>query len=305
MTSEGTDGSPSFSPLEPSDEISLWLSSLHLPQYATSFIQAGYHSLADCRGLTEEKLLQVAHFPTGHRRRILHNLEILMAGDQDDEEGSELARGKKKPVPFPRTIFPKKRTGVTPSQNLQTNNTGHNNKLRGNQTLPALTCKEKMHQHDPDFIFAVSHTLPRTNHKAPLSDSKSASLASSNESLSLSSHSLPSDWENFLKDLNAPTLSTTQPVVSATDEGCSVGFQGVMVDNDIYESCQFTDSGPRSTRSYKLRHRPVPEVPECTILPPPDWYVIAQYTALCSELGRYYFLHVCLKCIECINFLNN
>ncbi|KAK3568028.1 hypothetical protein QTP86_028618 [Hemibagrus guttatus] len=267
MTSEGSDGSPSSSPLDPSNEISLWLSRLHLLQYATSFTQAGYHTLADCRDLTEEKLLQVAHFPTGHRRRILHNLELLKAGDCD-LEGSEMAGVKKKPVPFPRTIFLKDGNRVTSSQNPQTN-TG-DNRLLGTQTLPARTYKKKSLQHDPDFIYTVSHTLPRTKDKVPLSGSRSPSMASSSESLLLSSHSLPSDWENFLKDLNSSTPSIAQPVLGEMDEGCSGGFLGVMVDNDIYESSQFMNSGPRSTRSYKLRHRPVPEIPECTI-PPLDW----------------------------------
>ncbi|XP_047671506.1 arf-GAP with Rho-GAP domain, ANK repeat and PH domain-containing protein 2 isoform X2 [Tachysurus fulvidraco] len=265
MTSEGLVDSTSSSPLDPSDKISVWLSSLHLPQYATSFAQAGYHTLADCRALDEEKLLQVAHFPTGHRRRILHNLEILKAGDNQHIHGSEMDGVKKKPVPFPRTIFLKEGKRVTSSQNPQTN-TGYN-RFPGSQTLPTGTCKKKWLQHDADFISTVSHTLPRTHHNAPLSGSKAPSMASSNESLSLSSHSLPSDWENFLKDISASNPSIAQTVSGVTDEGCSVGFQGVMVDNDIYESSQFTDSCLRPTRSYKLRHRPVPEIPECTVIP--------------------------------------
>lgn len=307
MTSEGSDGSHPSSPLDPSNEISLWLSRLHLLQYATSFTQAGYYTLADCRDLTEEKLLQVAHFPTGHRRRILHNLELLKAGDCDIE-GSEMGGVKKKPVPFPRTIFLKDGRRVTSSQNPQTNNTG-DNRLPGTQTLPARAYRKTLLQHDPDFISTVSHTLPHTKHKAPLSNSRSPIMASSNESLSLSSHSLPSDWENFFKDLNSSTLSIAQSVSGDTDDGRSVGFQGVMVDNDIYESSQFMDSGPRSTRSYKLRHRPVPEIPQCTI-PLLDWYVVAQYSiyffnywfetvlffACLSEMYRMYKRSIMINC---------
>ncbi|MCJ8731477.1 hypothetical protein PDJAM_G00200070 [Pangasius djambal] len=268
MTSEVSDGSPSSFPLDPSEEISLWLSSLHLPQYATSFTQAGYHTLADCKGLTEEKLLQVAHFPTGHRRRILHNLEVLMAGDRD-EEGSEMAERKKKPVPLPRTVFLKEGKRVASSQNTETNSTGGNNRLPETQTLPPRAFKEKALKHEPDFISTVSHTLPRSKCKASPSGSRSASLASSRESLSPSSHSLPSDWENFLKEA---TSSIPQPVLAVKDDVNS-GFRGVMVDNDIYESSSLTASGPWPTRSYKLRHRPVPEVPERTIIPPHDWSV--------------------------------
>lgn len=293
MTSEGLVGSTSSSPLDPSDKISVWLSSLHLPQYATSFAQAGYHTLADCRALDEEKLLQVSHFPTGHRRRILHNLEVLKAGDNHHIDGSEMDRVTKKPVPFPRTIFLKEGKRVTPSQNPQTN-TGYNNRFPGSHTLPTGTCKKKWLQHDADFISTVSHTLPRTHHNVPLSGSKALSMAGSNKSLSLSSHSLPSDWENFLKDLSASTPSIAQTVSGVTDEGCSVGFQGEMVDNDIYESSQFTDLSSRPTRSYKLRHRPVPEIPLL------DWYVVAQYTASRIDLKPFYLLHVCLKCIGCV-----
>lgn len=276
MTSEGSNVSSSSFPLNMSSEISLWLSSLHLPQYATNFAQAGFHTLADCRGLTEEKLQQVAHFPTGHRRRILHNLDALIARDHNDEEGSKVAEEKKNPVPFPRTIFRKDTKGITTSENKQTNSAGENNRLPGTQTLPASTCKKNMLKHDPDFISTVSHTFPRTNHRTSTSGIRSASLASSNELLSASSHSLPSDWENFLQEL--------QPVPGLTDdvssESCLTRFQGVMVDNDIYESSPFIASGPTSTRSYKLRHRPVPEIPERTVTPPCDSYVVAPYTVL-------------------------
>ncbi|KAI5104366.1 arf-GAP with Rho-GAP domain, ANK repeat and PH domain-containing protein 2, partial [Silurus meridionalis] len=251
--------------LDPSEEISCWLSSLHLPQYANSFTQAGYYTLEDCRDLTEEKLLQLAHFPTGHRRRILHNLEVLMARDRY-EEGSEMAGGKKKPVPFPRTIFLKKGKRVAISQNPHTNNTGEINRLPGTQTLPARTGKEKALRHDPGFISTASHTLPRSNYKASSSGSRSASLASSNASLSPSSHSLPSDWE--------VTPSFAQPVsgvkYDVNSEDCATGFLGEMVENDIYESSPFSASDPRPTRSFKLRHRPVPEIPEHPMIPPND-----------------------------------
>lgn len=188
-----------------------------------------------------------------------------MSGDRDDEEG------KAKPVPLPRTIFPKGRRRVTASPNPQTNSAGANNRLLETQTLPARTCKEKVFKHDPGFISTVSHTLPRTSHKASTSGSISASLPSSSESLSASTHSLPSDWDDFLKEAS-PSIALPDSGVKdyVNSEGYPTGFQGTMVDNDIYESSQFTASGTRLTRSYKLRHRPVPEVPERTIIPPHD-----------------------------------
>lgn len=216
-----------------------------------------------------------------------------MAGDHNDEEG-----GKTKPVPFPRTIFLRDAKNVISSQNKQTNRTEENNRLPRNQTLPARTCKENTLKPDPGFISAVSHTLPRTIHKATTSVSISASFAGSKESLSASSHSLPSDWENFLEKA---TPSIAKPVLGVrgdiNSEGCSTGFQGVMVDNEIYESSPLRVSGPRSTHSYKLRHRPVPEIPECTIIPPNDWYVVARYTVLSTELCLC-FIVLCLSKIN-------
>jgi hypothetical protein len=51
-------------------------------------------------------------------------------------------------------------------------------------------------------------------------------------------------------------------------------YQAKMVDNVIYErgpSLKTQAKGPRPTRSYRLRHRPVPGIPDQVILPPPAW----------------------------------
>uniref|UniRef100_A0A8B9KC32 ArfGAP with RhoGAP domain, ankyrin repeat and PH domain 2 n=1 Tax=Astyanax mexicanus TaxID=7994 RepID=A0A8B9KC32_ASTMX len=214
--------------------VSVWLSSLHLSQYASSFSQAGYRTLGDCNGLTEERLLAIGQFPTGHRRRILRSLDVLMVGC-DDGKGSE---GRRKPVPCPRNIFLKDGKRVVQTQ--QGNEAIENKTVVVTKSLPARTHEESM-----------PRSIPK---KVASSGSSSASLHSSNESLSLSSHSLPSDWEN-----------SEEPPAS---EDAPEGFQGVMVDNDIYESTHtFKGSGPRQTRSYKLRHRPVPEIPESTFIP--------------------------------------
>ncbi|KAG9274367.1 arf-GAP with Rho-GAP domain, ANK repeat and PH domain-containing protein 2 isoform X1 [Astyanax mexicanus] len=238
MTSEGSDGYFISFLLDPSEEVSVWLSSLHLSQYASSFSQAGYRTLGDCNGLTEERLLAIGQFPTGHRRRILRSLDVLMVGC-DDGKGSE---GRRKPVPCPRNIFLKDGKRVVQTQ--QGNEAIENKTVAVTKSLPARTHEESM-----------PRSIPK---KVASSGSSSASLHSSNESLSLSSHSLPSDWEN-----------SEEPPAS---EDAPEGFQGVMVDNDIYESTHtFKGSGPRQTRSYKLRHRPVPEIPESTFIPSHDW----------------------------------
>lgn len=256
MTSEFLEGSPLSFPLDPKEELSHWLSSLHLSQYASSFAQAGYHTLADCRGLTEEKILKVAHFPTGHRRRILNSLEVLTLV-ADDKDVSEQTQKTRKPVPFPRTIF-KDRISVTPALASQMGNTG-----------------EEQHLAETQSIFDRKGSLggPLTDsstllHTQPQSQSKIAS-----------SYSSPELWHGSkdsgsYSSLSLPTSSSAKP---GTKEGSSLefgneGFQGEMVDNEIYESATiFTAAGPKFTQSYKLRHRPVPEIPEHTMPPSLDW----------------------------------
>ncbi|XP_048041578.1 arf-GAP with Rho-GAP domain, ANK repeat and PH domain-containing protein 2 isoform X1 [Megalobrama amblycephala] len=220
--------------MEPDQEITVWLTSLHLPQYASSFAQAGYCCLKDLRSLTEEKLLKVDHIPTGHRRRILSSLETLMV----EVDGSSMkVPVRRKPIPRPRQVFPKDKQRGTSSQHPQ------GSKIQTtSQTVPART----------------------------IADSERVSSSSSSTSEHGSSESL----ENF----------SEEPIPDENDdfptELASVGFQGEMVENEIYEKCSFVNesSRPRSSRSYKLRHRPVPEIPEHPFKPPYDWNEAAHNT---------------------------
>ncbi|XP_016328359.1 arf-GAP with Rho-GAP domain, ANK repeat and PH domain-containing protein 2-like, partial [Sinocyclocheilus anshuiensis] len=219
--------------MEPDQEITGWLTSLHLSQYASSFARAGYRCFKDLRILTEEKLFEVDNIPTGHRRRILSSLETLMV-EVDGGKGSMKVPARRKPIPRPRQVFPKaKKRGIS-CQNSQGSNiqTTKQTLLSG----ASVTC------------YTVS------------SSSSSASEHASSESL-----------ENF----------SEEPIPDENDdfpsEGASVGFQGKMVENEIYEQCTFIKepSELSSILSYKLRHRPIPEIPEHPFKPPYDWNVAA------------------------------
>uniref|UniRef100_A0A8C1GH92 ArfGAP with RhoGAP domain, ankyrin repeat and PH domain 2 n=1 Tax=Cyprinus carpio TaxID=7962 RepID=A0A8C1GH92_CYPCA len=218
--------------MEPEQEITRWLTSLHLLQYASSFARAGYHCFKDLRSLTEEELLKMDNIPTGHRRRILSSLETLMI----KVDGGEVPV-RRKPIPRPRKV----------------------------QTLPSRTIA------DSERMAIGSATLP---HTLPSVTSHTASSSSSSSSDQGSSESLENFSEEPIPDENDDFSS----------EGASVGFQGEMVENEIYEQCTFIKepSEPRSTRSFKLRHRPVPEIPEHPFIPPYDWTLspIAPYGEL-------------------------
>uniref|UniRef100_A0A672T5S7 ArfGAP with RhoGAP domain, ankyrin repeat and PH domain 2 n=1 Tax=Sinocyclocheilus grahami TaxID=75366 RepID=A0A672T5S7_SINGR len=241
--------------MEPAQEITWWLTRLHLPQYASSFARAGYHCFKDLRSLTEEKLYQMDNIPTGHRRRILSSLETLMM----EVDGGKVPV-RRKPIPRPRQVFPKAKQRGTSCQYSQ----GSNIQMT-RQTLPSGTIADS--ERMAIGSATLTHTLPSVTCHTVSSSSGSASEHGSSESLeNFSEEPIPDENDDF------------------SSEGASVGFQGEMVENEIYERCTFIKepSELRSTRSYKLRHRPVPEIPEHPFIPPYDWTLspIAPYGEL-------------------------
>lgn len=213
--------------------------------------------------------------PTGHRRRILRSLEALglkpQSGGEDGEDGEE----QRKPVPYPRYIFLKdKKRGISCQHPQPKEKMGCN--LEGSQTLPPgaglgleiedITGSRHVRppQPAPRNPQNIQTTLPEHTTYIP----PSVSSSSSSESLSISE--MPSDWEI---SPDCPTFSSTHSVpgpvevpqpTMTEDHG---GFHGEMVENSIYEAQPSINParGPRLTRSYRLRHRPVPEIPNPTI----------------------------------------
>ncbi|KAJ8008032.1 hypothetical protein DPEC_G00100520 [Dallia pectoralis] len=102
----------------------------------------------------------------------------------------------------------------------------------------------------------------------------SPSPSSSCDSLSSHSGEVPSDWEISSEETpHSSTGSSSRPGGASSEIDQEV-FQGEMVTNDIYDAGPndtTSTTGLRPTRSYKLRHRPVPEIPDQVILPPTDW----------------------------------
>lgn len=256
-------------PPEPIYELVEWLSALRLSQYTSCFQLGGYRTLEDCRFLTDERLLELHVFPTGHRRRILCSLEALglKSGDGDEErEGEEVngIRGQK-PVPFPRYVFSKDKKRGTSCQ-LHQSKERKECHFEGSRTLPPGAGMGIETEDIPaSGYLRPPQPAPRnpqniqtniSEHPCYIPPSVSSS-SSSSESLSVSE--MPSDWETSSE---YPSLLSADAVpCPAEDVG---GFHGEMVENSIYE-VQPPSLGPRLSRSYRLRHRPVPEIPNLTI----------------------------------------
>ncbi|XP_041842533.1 arf-GAP with Rho-GAP domain, ANK repeat and PH domain-containing protein 2 isoform X2 [Melanotaenia boesemani] len=267
-------------PLDPSLEITEWLSTLHLSQYISLFQHGGYQALDECMDLTDERLLELKVLPTGHRRRILRSLEVLkqQSGeeDTDEQDGLESKKGQKKPVPYPRRVFLKDRKRGMSCQLQSKENREYD--FEGSQTLPAraglgtdpgnfpdtrhLTPPQPMRRNPNNIVKSV---LAQTCVSSPVHSSSS----SSNDSLS--TPEMPSDLEEPLH-YNTDSVSSAAevPLPALTDD--NGGFHCEMVDNLIYETQSSFKGleGPQLSRSYRLRHRPVPEIPDQTIIPPQD-----------------------------------
>ena len=256
-------------PPEPGREIAEWLSTLRLSRYASCFQRGGYQSLGDCRDLTDERLLELEVCPTGHRRRILCSLEALGAGPwcggEDEEEGAAAENGGK-PVPRQRHIFRRDKKRAASCQNPQPRERRERG-LEGSQSLPLEAglgpeteerrCPPRPAPRDPKNIQASAPA------QAPVPRPTSSSSGTDSPFIS----ETPSDWD----------VPPEDPSLLAAGSGPGGGggprddsaFLCGMVENSIYESQPRVKAaaGPRPTRSYRLRHRPVPEIPNLPLPP--------------------------------------
>ncbi|KAM4536920.1 arf-GAP with Rho-GAP domain, ANK repeat and PH domain-containing protein 2 isoform 1-T3 [Odontesthes bonariensis] len=282
-------------PSEPSLEVAEWLSTLRLSQYVPFFQQGGYRALEDCKYLTDDCLMELKVLPTGHRRRILRSLVALglkeQSGEEEDEDKQQDPDGKtgqRKPAPYPRRIFLKDRKRGTSCQQQQPKEKTEYD--GGSRTLPAGAGLGADPENLPDGRY---RSPPQPTPRNPQNIQKSVpaqacqpacTCSSSSSSEYLSSSEVPSDWEVISEeplrpDVGSALSATEAPLPAPTED--SWGFHGEMVDNSIYETQPNfqAPAGPRLTRSYRLRHRPVPEIPNRTILPLQDRSPLAAQAA--------------------------
>uniref|UniRef100_A0A672UI72 ArfGAP with RhoGAP domain, ankyrin repeat and PH domain 3 n=1 Tax=Strigops habroptila TaxID=2489341 RepID=A0A672UI72_STRHB len=90
----------------PDSDIADWLATIHLERYRDVFKQHGYHVARDAASLDSDHLQQLGITATGHRKRIL-NLQRVAAPAQASPLEKDPAPPLVKPVPKPRTVFPR------------------------------------------------------------------------------------------------------------------------------------------------------------------------------------------------------
>ncbi|KAM9425205.1 arf-GAP with Rho-GAP domain, ANK repeat and PH domain-containing protein 2 isoform 1-T3 [Pholidichthys leucotaenia] len=265
---------------EPSQEIAEWLSTIRLSQYTPCFQLGGYQTLEDCKDLTDEQLLELNILPTGHRRRILRSLEE-MGGEQQnveendvEEESGQNRSEQRKPPLYPRHVFLKDGNRGGSYQHHPPRERREDD-LEWSQTLAPKVGLGVEGDNLPESTCIVPpQPAPRNPQNIQTGMLSSDCSSRSSTSGSLSNSEMPSDWEASSEDPlhpstdSAPCPSNILPGLTRDDES----FQGEMIENSIYEAQPSSEApaGPRLTRSFRLRHRPVPEIPNQIILPLQD-----------------------------------
>ncbi|MXQ89545.1 hypothetical protein E5288_WYG010569 [Bos mutus] len=284
-----------------------FLMSINLEQYLLNFREFGFNNVRDCAEINDSVLLKVGISPTGHRRRILKQLQIILSKMQDipiyanihkTKKNDETSKDHQAPSSAQNTSLEFSDShGVQIPSRIQletvTKNVGENEVCVENSQ--SLKSDDKLTL--PTHNFPIPEDEPHSN-SGSFQDSLLRNEITDIESLitektvgctAEEEHTGRDDLisENVGKLPNADLefLSSHDSSVSEANSGNGTNvllessppspffqFQGEMVVNDLYvpSSPVLTPMRSRSklvsrpSRSFLLRHRPVPEIPGST-----------------------------------------
>lgn len=273
---------------------------INLEQYFPNFQDFGYNRLQDCVGINNRVLQQIGISPTGHRRRILKQLEAVFAErqakptpieNQKTGDTEELGNGCLRTLGHDSDthILNSKKAGITSWRSREWTNTDVENndtyeethELGGYESLEdkgsvssdlgSLSCHARSCSTaaTPGMQSALKNVVPENISWAENSIEKGqpASIhlqldcgpeeTTSSPSSAFSSSEMKFGKDEQIKDLGLQNSSDSPPVSPFVE------FKGEMVENDLYNRSapSPTKTTPRPTRSFILRHRPVPEIP--------------------------------------------
>ncbi|NXI48738.1 ARAP2 protein, partial [Chloroceryle aenea] len=269
-----------------------FLVTINLGQYLPNFKEYGCNTVTDCVGINNNVLQQMGVLPTGHRRRILKQLDTALSKMQ----GNSL---------FCENIKFKDLKGLEENQYLSSDQESplNNSSADGTRLIHATLSDQLLNNAyiDKNMCKLAEHNLSEAN------DDSIRNLDLSSLSQNSDSILKPISLSGSIKTNTQPDTSLQEAAAYQADEslaGCLAfhdpasscnhsceteynenkylmfadgedlsesethssffKFKGEMIDNDLYDSYkQNCMKGiPRASRSFVLRHRPVPEIPE-------------------------------------------
>ncbi|XP_059131875.1 arf-GAP with Rho-GAP domain, ANK repeat and PH domain-containing protein 2 isoform X2 [Peromyscus eremicus] len=277
-----------------------FLMSINLEQYLLHFREFGFYTVKDCTSINDSVLHQIGISPTGHRRRILKQLQMIFSKMQDIPIYANVHKAKNGNTPEEPHNPPSSsnntcvefsdsvsipRPGLTPLETVTMSTFGVGNcqspksqdKLSlSPQDLPFP--EEEQHQtvdSSQDSLFGGVNvkidsliTQKAVDCTAGEEQTGKVNLISENSSKALSTN------PECLPSVDYPTSEThsgngTNGSLGSSPPASFFQFQGEMVVNDLYVPSSPVHTPMRSrsklvsrpSRSFLLRHRPVPEIP--------------------------------------------
>ncbi|KAM8803586.1 arf-GAP with Rho-GAP domain, ANK repeat and PH domain-containing protein 2 isoform 3-T4 [Rhynchonycteris naso] len=284
-----------------------FLMSINLEQYVSHFRGSGLNTVKDCAAINDSVLHQIGISPTGHRRRIIKQLQIILSKMQDlpiyanihkTKTNDETSKDHHAPsseldtcleLPDSSSVqTPRSRQLETVTKNIDRDDISVENsqslKSDAKLSLPKHNFpipEEEPHRKSGSFedsLFGSENvklepllTVNTVDSTTEEEQTKKVDLISKNVS------KLPNIDSECLSSLGclvseANSGSRTDGLLERSPPSPFFKFQGEMVVNDLYvPSSPFlppmrsrSKLVSRPSRSFLLRHRPVPEIPGST-----------------------------------------
>ncbi|XP_031198231.1 arf-GAP with Rho-GAP domain, ANK repeat and PH domain-containing protein 2 isoform X2 [Mastomys coucha] len=281
-----------------------FLMSINLEQYLLHFREFGFYTVKDCTSVNDSVLHQIGISPTGHRRRILKQLQVIFSKMQDfpiyanvhKAKSDSATKEQQHSVPFSSSntcmecsdSVTVHSPGPTPSEMVTTSTFSEGNGLppkshdKLSLSLHDPPCpEEELHQNvdsSQDALFGHLNvkadsliTKKAVEYTTGEEQTENVSLVSEDSSKALSTN------PECLPSVDLPTSEThsgngTNGMLESFPPSPFFQFQGEMVVNELYVPSSPVHSPMRSrsklvsrpSRSFLLRHRPVPEIPGST-----------------------------------------
>ncbi|KFW65279.1 Arf-GAP with Rho-GAP domain, ANK repeat and PH domain-containing protein 2, partial [Pygoscelis adeliae] len=273
-------------------DIEEFLVNINLGQYLPNFKEYGYNIVTDCLGINNNVLQQMGVLPTGHRRRILKQLDTTLSKMQGNslfrenlklkdlkglEEKQYLSSDQESPISNSSvdgtSLMPATLSGQLLNKaylDKERFELAEQNLLEANDDSFTNLDFSSLYQNSDSILKAISLSGSIKMNTQPDTSLEEAAAYQADEHLTgcLAFHDPPSSFAHSCET----KYSENKHLMFADEDDLSDSepnspffkFKGEMIDNDLYDS--YTQNCmkvfPRVSRSFILRHRPVPEIPE-------------------------------------------
>ncbi|XP_055479780.1 arf-GAP with Rho-GAP domain, ANK repeat and PH domain-containing protein 2 [Psammomys obesus] len=278
-----------------------FLTSINLEQYLLHFREFGFYTVKDCASINESVLHQIGISPTGHRRRILKQLQMIFSKMQDipiyanvhkTKNGSSSKEHHGVASSSSSTCTECSDSVSIPRPGPTALETFESSLSDGNCQSPKSHDKLSLSSHDPSFQEELHQNVDSSQDSLFGSVNVKIDSLITKKAVDCTAVEEQTEKDNLISENSSNALSTNPECLPSVDYPTSethsrngtngllenstpspfFQFRGEMVVNDLYVPSSPVHTPMRSrsklvsrpSRSFLLRHRPVPEIPGST-----------------------------------------